>query len=48
MMELMIYRTINTGFVRSNDKLKKEDLIIMKFCDIFTDMRKGDSHEIYL
>lgn len=48
MTELTIYRTTNTGFALSNDKFKKEDLIIMKFCDIFTDMREGDSHEIYL
>ncbi len=48
MMGSQIYQATNTGFVRSNCKFKKFDLIILVFYDIFTDMRKGNLYEIYL
>lgn len=40
MTELCIYQITNT--------VLKNDLIILVFYVIFTDMKKGDLHEIYL
>ena len=40
MTELCIYQITNT--------VLKNDLIILVFYSIFTDMKKGDLHEIYL